>query len=75
LAGSVVRSISEDKDGNIWFGTDRGASLWDGKRFKTYTTEQGLAGNNIQDMTLDSGGKMWFCTDGGGVSRLDGFGF
>ena len=41
LAGRV-RSIYEDRDGNIWFATDRGAQRYDGRTWTTYTTEDGL---------------------------------
>jgi ligand-binding sensor domain-containing protein len=32
-----VHAITEDKNGNIWFGTERGAIKFDGKTFKSYT--------------------------------------
>ena len=46
LAGPV-RDIFEDRDGGIWFATDQGAQRYDGMRWTTYTTKDGLAHNRI----------------------------
>jgi len=34
LAGNAVTTIYEDKTGTVWFGTEAGASSYDGKSFK-----------------------------------------
>ncbi len=36
LASNRVSDIYEDKTGNIWFGTESGASRYDGKSFRNY---------------------------------------
>lgn len=36
LANDRVTNIYEDKTGNIWFGTESGASLYDGKSFRNF---------------------------------------
>ncbi|MES2138108.1 MAG: two-component regulator propeller domain-containing protein [Bacteroidota bacterium] len=81
LANNVVKSIIEDKMGNIWFGTDGGgvsryapsAKLRTGSEsFTNFTTAQGLANNVVWCITEDKKGNLWFGTDGGGVSRYDG---
>ena len=44
----MFMSITEDKTGNLWFGTNGGGvSRYDGKSFTTFTTAQGLANNNV----------------------------
>ena len=46
-----VMSITEDKTGNLWFGTDGGGvSRYDGKSFSTFTTAQGLANNVVRSI-------------------------
>ena len=66
-------SITEDKTGNLWFGTDGGGvSRYDGKSFTNFTTAQGLANNTVWSITEDKTGNLWFGTQGGGVSRYDG---
>lgn len=32
-----IASIAEDKEGNIWFGTEKGVSYYDGKIFVKFT--------------------------------------
>lgn len=32
--GNSVHAIAEDKNGNIWFGTDHGAIKYEGKTFE-----------------------------------------
>ena len=76
LANNSVISITEDKSGNLWFGTfGGGVSRYDGKSFTNYTTAQGLANNVVRIITEDKSGNLWFGTDGGGVSRYDGKSF
>ena len=71
LAGPV-RDMFEDRDGNIWFATDQGAQRYDGMRWTTYTTKDGLGHNQVRTITQTRDGAMWFGTYGGGVSRYDG---
>ncbi|MBL4861702.1 MAG: SpoIIE family protein phosphatase [Crocinitomicaceae bacterium] len=76
LANTSVRSITEDKTGNLWFGTDGGGiSKYDGNSFTIFSTEQGLAYNNVRSITEDKIGNLWFGTYGGGVSKYDGKSF
>jgi ligand-binding sensor domain-containing protein len=64
---SSVHAIAEDKNGNIWFGTHRGAIKYDGKTFKSYTEKDGLS--NIQvgrkSILIDKSGIIWIGTSGG----------
>ena len=57
LAHNVVTSIYEDKTGTIWFGTEAGASRYDGKSFRTYRMTQGrpFLGNASVDITMKDG--------------------
>lgn len=76
LAHYNVRTITEDKNGNLWFGTyGGGASRYDGKSFTNFTTAQGLATNFVRSITEDKTGNLWFGTFVGGVSRYDGKSF
>jgi ligand-binding sensor domain-containing protein/serine phosphatase RsbU (regulator of sigma subunit) len=65
-----------DKNGNLWFCTaGGGVSRYDGKSFRNFTTEQGLANNIVRSVFEDKSGNLWFGTEGGGVSRYDGTSF
>ncbi|MDQ3048675.1 MAG: hypothetical protein M3R27_14090, partial [Bacteroidota bacterium] len=76
MNSSYVRSILEDKSGNLWFGTDGGgASKYDGKTFTHYTDKEGLGNNTVWSIIEDRNGNLWFGTNGGGVSKYDGKSF
>ena len=66
----VVRDIYEDRDGNVWFGTDEGAQRYDGLRWTTYTTNDGLAHDSVWKILQTRDGAIWFGTFGGGISQL-----
>ena len=52
LCSNQIRTIQEDKSGNIWFCTGLGISRFDGKTFTTFPDKK--------IMPLDSGsGKVW----------------
>ena len=43
MPNNLVRSILEDKRGNLWIGTQGGGICrYDGKTFTAYSVEQGL---------------------------------
>lgn len=69
LAGNVVYSIAQDKDGNLWFGTNHGASRFDGQRFVNYGRSDGVIGEEVFAVAIDPQGAVWLGTKGG-VSRL-----
>jgi ligand-binding sensor domain-containing protein/serine phosphatase RsbU (regulator of sigma subunit) len=76
LGNNNVRSMTEDKNGNLWLGTyGGGVSCYNGKSFNSFTVTQGLANNTIWGITEDNAGNIWFATDGGGVCRYDGKAF
>jgi|GEM_PF-524449 len=73
MGGSRVLSIAEDRSGNLWFGTQEGASRFDGERLTSFTVKDGLAGTWVQAIHEDRDGQMWFAFQyGDGVSRFDG---
>jgi len=68
-----VNDIFEDSKGNYWFATDRiGLKKFDGKKFETIDTSNGLPNNSIFSITEDSFGNFWFGTDGSGITKYDG---
>lgn len=69
----MVYCIYEDRDGDLWFGTDgAGVVRYDGSTMTVYSAEaDGLCSDNVCAVFQDSSGAMWFGTSNGGVSRYD----
>lgn len=52
--------ITEDTNGNLWFGRDGyGASKFNGNSFVHFTTKEGLNSNNVQSIVEDGEGNIW----------------
>ena len=61
LSNNSVRTILEDKSGNLWFGTNGGGiSKYDGTSFTHYTEKEGLISNAIVSIFEDKSGNLWF---------------
>lgn len=69
LAGNIVYSIVQDKDGILWFGTDKGVSRYDGKDWKTIAVADGLLDNNVYALAVTASGEIWAGTKRG-VARI-----
>lgn len=70
LSNNGVQVILEDRDENIWCGTQNGLCKYDGSSWTTITTANGLANNNILSIHQSSDGKLWVGTVNG-LSRFD----
>lgn len=71
--GNPIRSILEDKNKNLWLGTQEGGLLlFDRKTntFKRLTTDDGLPSNTILRMLEDKEGNLWMSTYNG-ICRFD----
>jgi ligand-binding sensor domain-containing protein len=67
LAGNIVYSAAQDKDGGLWFGTNGGLSHFDGKNWQTYTSQDGLLENNAYAIVPAGDGQVWVGTRSGVV--------
>ncbi|MBX2990360.1 MAG: hypothetical protein KF749_04225 [Bacteroidetes bacterium] len=72
LPSNYIFSLYQDRDGFMWFGTDRGVSVYDGHHFRNYSTFDGLPANLIYSIHQSSDGTMWFGTYKGGACSFDG---
>lgn len=75
--GTLARvwTITDDKDGDLWFGTiDAGVWKYDGKKLTNYTIKDGLTSNSISTIYCDNNGKLWVGTDNG-ITIYDGKNF
>jgi peptide/nickel transport system permease protein len=69
LASDRVLSIWGKGSRTLWVGTDRGASLYNGRSWKTYADE--LGDEAVRAIWGDGKNTFWFGTEGG-LFRYDG---
>jgi signal transduction histidine kinase/ligand-binding sensor domain-containing protein/CheY-like chemotaxis protein/AraC-like DNA-binding protein len=67
--GKPVRTIHEDKDGNMWIGAEGGGLiLFDrqsGKLVKRFAVKDGLSNNGVLNILEDGDGNLWMSTFNG----------
>lgn len=65
IAG-YVRNIFQDKNGDLWFGTNGyGVAHYAGDRVTYFSNDQGFGGQQITGITEDQEKNLWFATDQG----------
>jgi ligand-binding sensor domain-containing protein len=64
-----TRSLFEDKQANLWIGTDRGLSLWRNGRFEHNAATAQLAQEKVWSILQDRTGALWFGTRDHGLFR------
>jgi serine phosphatase RsbU (regulator of sigma subunit) len=66
LSNNYVRSILEDKRGNLWFGTNGGGvSVYNGETFTHFTEKEGLSNSVGYSILEDESGNLWLSTENG----------
>lgn len=70
-----VKSILQDSKGNLWFTGSQmispvqevgaGVSVYDGKTFQNFNTQDGLPHERIHSVFEDRDGNLWLATDAG----------
>lgn len=70
--GKDVRSIVEDKQGNIWVGTNKGLLKYDGSAFTLLDKKSGMKSDKINCLLISPNGTLWVGTGGDGVYSFDG---
>jgi diguanylate cyclase (GGDEF)-like protein len=75
LSQGAIRSIAQDAEGFMWFGTEDGLDRYDGYELRHFIhsrREPGSLPNNwIAALTRDASGRLWVGSDGGGVVWRD----
>ena len=72
FSGSIILTLFEDEQGDIWAGTTKGLIHIDGKNgsSKTYTTHDGLPNNTICAIQGDKQHGLWISTNYG-ITNMD----
>jgi ligand-binding sensor domain-containing protein len=72
LVSQYIRSIFQDSDGNLWFGTlGEGVVRYNGKTLTYYSHPDGFINKTVYAINEDQKGNLWFGTDEG-VYKYDG---
>lgn len=70
---NYVIALAVDADGVVWAGTwGAGLGRFDGARWTTYTTEEGLPGNHVSMLHFTRQGQLWIGTNNGLAQMRDG---
>lgn len=72
ISSNTVRSIEEDRNGNLWIGTSYGLNKLDKntEKFTSFTTKDGLSNDTIYGILIDEYDKVWVSTNLG-ISKLN----
>lgn len=67
-SGDLYLAAAEDREGDLWLGTESGglAVLRD-REFSTLTEEDGLSDDYVLSLAQEAGGGVWAGTRGGGL--------
>jgi signal transduction histidine kinase/streptogramin lyase len=69
LSSSIVLSLFEDREGNLWIGTESGGvNLLRDTKFVTVTRREGLSSDLVRSIYEDSDSSIWIGTFGGGLN-------
>jgi len=71
LSGTQIWDLKQDSRGLIWVAATWGISSYDGVRFTTLSTREGLPSANARTVIEGTGGDLWFGSNRG-VARFDG---
>ena len=62
LPSSEVYDVYQDKQGYIWFATDKGLSRYNGYEFENFDSNDGLPGNVVLRFYPQANGDVWAYT-------------
>jgi ligand-binding sensor domain-containing protein len=71
LIDNTIKCVAIDKNGNKWFGSNSGVSVFNGLNWITYNSLNGLVSNAVNTIAADSIGNVWVGTNSG-ISMFDG---
>ena len=65
LSGNIACSLFEDREGNIWFGSDKGVDRFRKLGVTTFSTLQGLPDEGTKSVLATRDGSVWVATNDG----------
>lgn len=65
LRSNQINAVFRDREGVVWFGTDRGVCRYDRESFRAATVSNDSQSNYVRDLLLSSSGEIWSGTNRG----------
>ena len=59
LCDNVVNAMAIDRNDNKWFATDKGVSMFDGKKWTSYRNIRGLKNERFKNICVDKQNNIW----------------
>ncbi|MBV8674768.1 MAG: hypothetical protein JOZ33_15165, partial [Acidobacteriaceae bacterium] len=67
-----VLALFEDREGNLWLGTESGGvDIFRDRAITTYTAQDGISNDYIRSVYQDQEGTIWLGMNGGGLDRRE----
>lgn len=67
---NYIFALHTDEEGNLWVGTSKGLSRFDGDRFRSVPLADGLGNTPVYQIFEDGHGRLWLVTDRG-ILRIE----
>jgi signal transduction histidine kinase/ligand-binding sensor domain-containing protein len=72
LSGNIACSLFEDREGNVWFGSEKGIDRFRKLPVTTLSTQQGLPNEGTRSVLATADGSVWVATADGLARWKDG---
>jgi PAS domain S-box-containing protein len=72
LSGNIACALFEDREGNIWFASERGLDRFRKLAITTFSTQQGLSNDATKSVVATADGSVWVASSDG-VTRWKDF--
>lgn len=72
LSGNIACSLFEDREGNIWYGSERGVDRFRKLPVTSLSTRQGLPDDVTRSVLATTDGSIWAATNDGLARWMDG---
>ncbi|WP_430544282.1 ATP-binding protein [Xanthomonas nasturtii] len=70
LPSNTVNDFAEDRQGYLWIASNDGLARFDGRNYRIWRMEEGLASNNVWSVCIDDDDQVWIGLDNGGAGVL-----
>ncbi|MGB0870125.1 MAG: histidine kinase [Flavobacteriales bacterium] len=71
LPSNHVYKTLQDKQGFMWFLTDKGIVKYDGHTFRTFTTRDGLPNNDVWEAFITPDQKFWYLSKSASLGYIE----